>query len=107
MCILLDCREAALAAYAQVRQGYSSQPIEQVRAVLGTQPLAPGTIPVKYVKIELQGVGRELAVSSPYYVEPEPEWTQVSNEFAKMYDYDDGTYADTNAMMLVGSVPRM
>ena len=32
---------------------------------------------------------------------------QVSNEIAKMYDFDDGTYADTNAMMLVGSAPRM
>ena len=52
-------REAGLVAYAQARQGYS-QPVEQARPVLGAQPLAPGTVPVRYVEIELQETGREL-----------------------------------------------
>ena len=99
-------REAGLAAYAQARQGYS-QPTEQARPVLGAQPPAPGTVPVRYVEIELQETGRELVATQPYYVEQEPEWVLMTNEFSGMNDPNEGAYIDTNAMMLVGLVPRM
>ena len=58
-------REAGLAAYAQARQGYS-QPTEQARPMLGAQPPAPRTVPVRYVESELQEIGRELIENNSY-----------------------------------------
>ena len=99
-------REAGLAAYAQARQGYS-QPAEQARPVLGAQPPAPGTVPVRYVESEFQETGRKFVANNSYYVEHEPEWVPMTNEFPSMNNHSEGAYVDTNAIMLVGPVPRM
>ena len=99
-------REAGLAAYAQARQGYS-QPIEQARPVIGAQPQAPGIVPVRYVESELQETGRELVANNSYYVEHEPEWVPMTNEFPSMNNHSEGAYVDNNAMMLVEPIPRM
>ena len=78
--------------------------IEQARPVLGAQPRAPGTVPVRYVESELQETGRELVANNSYYVEHEPEWVPMTNEFSSMNNHNEGAYVDNNAMMLVGDL---
>ena len=75
--------------------------------MLGAQPQAPGTVPVRYVESELQETWRELVATNSHYVEREPEWVPMTNEFPSMNNPNEGAYVDTNAMMLVGPVPRM
>ena len=58
-------REAAVQMQSQPRQGYA-QPTEQARPVLGVQPPAPGTIPVRYADTEYQEAGREFVTSNPF-----------------------------------------
>ena len=63
---------------------------------------------MRYVQSELQEIGRELVANNSYYVEHELEWwVPMTNEFSSMNSHNEGAYVDTNAMMLVGPVPRM
>ena len=71
------------------------------RLVLGVQPVAQGIVLMRYVEIELQGIGRDLVATNPYYVELEPEWVPMTNEFSGMDNPNEGVYVDTNTMILV------
>ena len=61
---------------------------------------------MRYVESEFQATGRELVATNSYYVEHEQEWVPMTNEFSSMNNHNEGAYVDTNAMMLVGPVPR-
>ena len=99
-------REIAVQMPNQTRQGYT-QPTEQARPVLGVQPPAPGTIPIRYTDTEYQETRRELVTLNPYYEEPNLEWQGALNERFDVSGLSEGGYVETNSMMLLGRVPHM
>ena len=56
---------------------------------------------MRYVESELQETGRELVANNSYYVEHEPEWVPMTNEFPSVNNHNEGAYVDNKAMMLV------
>ena len=74
------------------------------RLVLGAQPPAPGTMPVRYVDANYQESSRELVSAPPYYQESSFENYDHHEEFVDTHQHPYYvTYPqETNSMMLVG-----
>ena len=54
------------------------------KPVLGVQPPAPRTVPVRYVDTKYQEPTMELVSAPPYYQEPVFEWYEPREEFVDM-----------------------
>ena len=99
---LARTREEAARPQGNFPHGYVCQ--EMARPILGAQPPAPGTMPVRYVDANYQEPSRELVSAPPYYQESSFENYDHHEEFVDTHQHPYYvTYPqETNSMMLVG-----